>query len=43
MSIWGSIKNGLKRAGQVLGGVVGQPVGTAGGRWQITRGRGSPR
>ena len=28
MSIWGSIKHGLKRAGQVLGGVVGQPVGT---------------
>ena len=27
MSIWGRIKHGLKRAGQVLGGVVGQPVG----------------
>ena len=28
LSIWGSIKHGLKRAGQVFGGVVGQPVGT---------------
>ena len=28
MSIWGRIKGGLKRAGQVLGGVVGQPAGT---------------
>ena len=28
MSIWGRIKGGLKRAGQVLGGVVGGPVGT---------------
>ena len=30
VSIWGSIKHGLKRAGQVLGGVVGQPVGNGG-------------
>ena len=28
VSIWGRIKGGLKRAGQVLGGVVGGPVGT---------------
>ena len=28
VSIWGRIKGGLKRAGQVLGGVVGQPAGT---------------
>ena len=30
MSIWGSIKNGLiaGKAGRVIGGVVGGPVGT---------------
>ena len=28
MSIWGSIKNGLKKAGRVIGGVAGGPVGT---------------
>ena len=28
ISIWGRIKGGIKKAGQVLGGVVGGPVGT---------------
>ena len=28
MSIWGSIKNGLKKAGQVAGDVLGGAVGT---------------
>ena len=34
VSIWGSIKHGLKRAGQVLGGVgVAMPVGTVKDRY----------